>query len=108
MRLGKIIAIAASMAATPCMAWDGQVTGAITKIDASPADGNLGFRVRLAGEPAMCGSSSLPWAYISKSMPNYDASVALIISAYAMGKSVTVYSNIVSGYCEIGYITVGS
>jgi hypothetical protein len=75
-------------------------------LDAAPTDGNIGFRLRLQGEPALCGSGSASWAYISKSMVNYDATSSLLMTVYAMAKNVTIYANLVGGYCEIGYISV--
>jgi hypothetical protein len=104
---GFLILTVGSGLANPALAWDGIVVGKIYQLDSAPTDTSIQFRVRLQGEPALCGSSSASWAYIGASMPNYQATVALLITAHSIGRSVQLYSNVVSGYCQIGYVTMG-
>jgi hypothetical protein len=99
-------ALAALLSSGGAYAWDGQITGTIAVLDAAADGENYGFRVRLDGNPVMCGTAD-SWAAINKSANNYDAIVGLMTSALLGGKSVTVYSNAdAAGHCIIGYIIV--
>jgi hypothetical protein len=88
----------------PAFAWDGVVSGTIVAVDVTGGN-NYGFRVFVSGVTNMCGTGS-NWAYLNESDSNYKTYVAAILAAKAQGNSVTVFSTVVSGYCQIGYISV--
>jgi hypothetical protein len=90
--------------ARPAMAWDGVVSGAVAAVEITGAN-NFGFRVFVSGVTNMCGTGS-NWAYLNETDSNYKVYVAAILAAKAQGSSVTVFSTVVSGYCQIGYISV--
>ena len=82
-------------------AWDGVKTGRITGIDTT--DGaNFGFRVYSDGTP-MCGTSE-GWAYMNSAWDNYQATAALLTSAYTSGKQVTIFTVRQGVNCEIHYV----
>lgn len=90
-------------------AWDGVVTGLIMKTEgvAAPggAPGNYDFRVRL-DQNVICNSTiDSSWAYINSSDPNYKGIMAMLLTAYSLGKPVTLLTNKgPTGYCQIGHI----
>ena len=91
--------------ASPALAWDGAITGKILRLDVTDP-GNFSFRVILVGEPSMCsGGDNFAWLYTVDG--NYDGYVSTLTSAFLAGKTVTVFSNLQSGHCHIGYISVG-
>lgn len=99
----RIFSILCLIYSTPSFAWDGVKGGKITGLDVTNAQ-NFGFRVYMDGTP-MCGTAE-GWAYINKDWDNYQAMVSLITSAYLSGKNVTIYTNKVGQYCEIGYLAM--
>jgi hypothetical protein len=102
------------LASTSARAWDGVVGGKIVQIHTVATVGNADTRVYLVGYPAMCNAPGVPdagWAFINSNNPNYKGILANILTAYALGKTVTFYSNKSSatppvGYCEIGYMVM--
>jgi len=85
-------------------AWDGAVYGAISSIEVNGA--GQAFRITIAGTSSMCGNSN-NWAYLAIGDANYNAYVAIVMSAKALGSSIAVYTTRdASGYCNIGDITV--
>lgn len=69
----------------------------------SGAPGGLDFRVTLTGNPVFC--SGYTFAYSNITDANYNAIVAGILAARALGATVTVYWNTSStGYCQISSI----
>lgn len=99
------VAILVLFSSTQAQAWDGVVNGTITRIDVSSGGDDYGFRVYLSPGQAMCTGSTADWAFINKSTSNYEASVAMLNSAFLAGKPVTLYTTLSQGYCEIGYIS---
>ena len=93
-------------------AWDGIVSGTITKIDgvggSEGAPGNYDIRIYLSGQSTFCSGSPQNWAYLNASDPNYKGLLALLISAQMSGKTVTLYTTYTSGYCLIGYMSVNT
>ena len=87
------------------LAWDGIVSGTISRIDVVPA-GNLELRVYMDQAQPWCAGSGVTWAYLNASASNYEASVAVLNSAFLAGKTVTLYLTTVGSYCEIGYIAM--
>ena len=93
-------------------AWDGVVSGAIHQLDAvassGGAPGAYDFRVYLVGNPNMCsgGGTNPGWAYINSNDANFKGVVSILELAFATGKSATIYSNLVSGQCQIGYVAI--
>lgn len=91
------------------MAWDGAVSGKISRIDTITEANNYELRVYL-GWQTMCNVSNPDlsgWAYLNSSDPNYKATVANLMMAYATGKNVYIYSMNDSGLgCHIHYVVV--
>jgi hypothetical protein len=116
MRFFQTLAIATGLVCwgvglTPAYAWDGVGSGKIIRIDSVPDGNNGDLRVMLTGTPALCTSAINPtWAFINISQANFKGTSATLMMAYALNKTVTLYSNISSaplaGYCQIGYVMV--
>jgi hypothetical protein len=68
----------------------------------SGAPGNFDFRITFAGSPVVCNGQT--WAYINISDPNYQATVANILSARAMNLPVYISWVQNGSYCQIGFI----
>ena len=86
------------------LAWDGSVYGAVTSVEVNGAA--QAFRITIAGTSSMCGNSN-NWAYLAVGDTNYNAYVATVMTAKAMGSSIAVYTTLdASGYCHIGDITL--
>jgi hypothetical protein len=99
------LVLAFALTATTAPAWDGAATGRIYQIDVTGGD-NCGFRVILEGAPALC-SNGLNWAYLNDSDSNYKTYVTALMTANALGQTVTLYNTIApNGYCHIGYIAI--
>jgi hypothetical protein len=104
--VGCLIAVA------PTQAWDGEVRGKIYSIESVPGGNNADLRVILQGSPAMCASTTSPtyFAFINISDANFKGTSATLMMAYALNKTVFVFSNISNtapvGYCRIGFVTV--
>jgi hypothetical protein len=70
----------------------------------SAAGASQDFRVYLAGNPVICNGQT--WAYVNIADPNYNAIVANILAARAMGASITLYwAQQTNGYCEISFFS---
>ena len=93
---------------TKSFAWDGRVEGKVGIVEVSNTQ-DLSFRVFLDGLPSLCGNE-LSWAFLSKTNPNYDTLVSVLLTAKAANLSVTLYTNISSingsEFCELGYVSV--
>lgn len=88
----------------PAVAWDGAVSGTISTIEIT--DGNIqGLRIMLSGVNTIC-SGGANWGYLNESDSNYKTYAAALMMAKAQGSVVAVYSNLVSGYCHIGYVSI--
>lgn len=106
-----LAACLAAMALSTASAWDGAVNGTIIQLDGlgstGGAPGNFDFRIYISGGPLMCtGAAQSGWAYVNSTDANYKALVSMLLTAYVMGKNVTVYSNLVNSECQIGYIKI--
>ena len=104
----RIMALSALMLVgmKPALAWDGASQGTIYQVDVTGA-ANYSFRVYLTGVTNMCGNGT-NWAYLNESDGNYKTYVAAIMMAKAQGSTVSLYTNLVNGYCQIGYVAVSS
>lgn len=98
------MAVMLMCASSQAYAWDGMKSGKLTRVDVVTNGDNFGFRVYQDGSP-MCGTSE-SWGFVNKGDSNYDAMVALLMSAYMNGKSVTVLSTKEGSYCHIGYVVL--
>ena len=89
-------------------AWDGVATGVISGIDTVNETNNYELRVFL-GSTVMCNNttpSMNTWGYLNSSDPNYKATVANLMLAFATGKTVTIFT-MNEGYgCHIHYVSV--
>lgn len=93
--------------ATPASAqtWDGVVIGKVSGIDAANGN-NLDFRVFLDGAPA-CGANTPGFAYMNHDYDNYQATAALIITAWTTNRTVRLFTTRdVNGRCKIGYVSI--
>lgn len=84
--------------------WDGAVSGKISAIDVT-ASNNYGFRVYIAGNPVMC-TGGAHYAYIIPGASNYETFVSALLTAYALNKTVVIYSMNTGNTCNFQYITV--
>ena len=100
----QILVLLTALVALPALAWDGIASGTITTIDITDANG-FGFRVRVNGTSNMCGLGT-DWAYLNEADSNYKVYVAALLSAKTAGMPVTVFTNVASSYCKIGYIQI--
>lgn len=97
----------AMMLSTSALAWDGTVSGQISQIDVTAAEGQA-LRVYIAGVSSICGNS-ISWAYLNESDSNYKVYVAAALAAKAAGDPVTLYTTRdAAGYCKLGYFVVRS
>jgi hypothetical protein len=93
--------------ATPAGAqtWDGVVIGKVSGIDAANGN-NLDFRVFLDGAP-VCGANTPGFAYMNHDYDNYQATAALIITAWTTNRTVRLFTTRdVNGRCKIGYVSI--
>lgn len=81
-----------------------EAQGLITRIDSTEAQ-NYGIRIYLGNKP-LCSAPVKTWAYMNKSWDNYEATLSLLLTAYALKKTVTVISNSDGYYCRLSYIIV--
>ena len=104
-RAGKLALLGAGLAVFgSAFAGDGAVPGTIQRIDVTGGT-NLGFRVYLTGSPLMCLNGQT-WVYINSTDSNYNAYVSTLQMAKTQRSQVTLYTNTVNGFCQLGYIAV--
>jgi hypothetical protein len=61
------------------------------------------FRVTLVGAPVICNGQT--WAYVNQNDVSYDAIMANILQARAMGVGITLtWTQSSTGYCYIDYV----
>jgi hypothetical protein len=110
-----VLSMVLALSAFSAQAWDGIVTGKISRIDGaggSAGSNNFDFRVSVAGAPVACSVANSPsWSYLNPEDANYKGLMALIMFAYATGKTITIHSNkgptpSTAGYCQIGYVAI--
>jgi hypothetical protein len=102
----KFVSMAAFLLGLPTVAlsWDGAVSGTVSSIEVNGAAQS--FRITISGISSMCGNSN-NWAYISTGDTNYNAYVAALMSAKALGSTVSIYTTLdASAYCHVGDIVV--
>lgn len=75
--------VTAGQAGAQVLSGSGKITGVFM---ASP--GNMPFRISLDNAPAQCAHGIL---FVPFDQPNYQAYVSGLLTAYAQGKTVTVY-----------------
>lgn len=106
--LGMLLGLSAVFffaAPAKAQTWDGVVYGKVSGIDTAHGN-NLDFRVYLDGTPT-CGANTPHFAYINHDFDNYQATAALIMTAWATNRIVTLYTTKdANGYCKIGYVAV--
>lgn len=99
--------IAAFTFAAPANAqtWDGVVTGKVSRIDAANGN-NLDFRVFLDGASA-CGANTPSFAYMNHDYDNYQATTALLMTAWTTNRTVKLFTiKDAGGWCKIGYVSI--
>lgn len=80
----------------------GVVTFKILQLETTDGT-NFAFRVQ--GPSAMCGAGTPFWVYMNTDWDNYQATAALLTSAWMSGRQITVFSNKdAGGYCRLGYV----
>jgi hypothetical protein len=103
--LGALMLVASSSMAT-----DGVATGTISAMHSVAANGNYDFRVYLNGVTTICTATGIldaGWGYVNQADPDYKSMQATLMLAFAMGKTVTLYTNKGgAGYCQIQYVVV--
>lgn len=100
--LSAVFFFAAPAKAQP---WDGVVNGKVSSIHTANGN-NLDFRVYLDGAP-VCGANTPGFAYINHDYDNYQATAALIMTAWTTNRIVTLLTTKdVNGWCKIGYVAV--
>ena len=103
-----IFIIMMALVSLSAQAWDGTVSGIVSKIDVTSGN-NYGFRVYLEDSPKLCSNANA-WAYINESDSNYQTYVAALLAAKMSQSKVTLYTNWVNGdpddYCKIGYVVI--
>jgi len=92
-------------------AWNGSVIGTISEIDGLAAaggatNGNLDVRVYINGVSTMCTGSSANFGYVNISDVGYKTILAQLLMAQATNKTVHIYTNLVNGYCQIGFLSI--
>jgi hypothetical protein len=98
-----IILLGVAMPAT-AQSSDGVRSGKITAIHLTDGD-NYAFRIYLDGT-SFCGTAA-NWAYMNTDWSNYQATAAILTSAWLAGKNVTIYTAKVGDFCKIAYVTTG-
>jgi hypothetical protein len=105
---GTLVGLSAAFTfATPADAqtWDGVIVGKVSGIDAANGN-NLDFRVFLDGAPA-CGANTPGFAYMNHSYDNYQATAALLMTAWTTNRTVTLFTTKdAGGWCKIGYVSI--
>ncbi|WP_196161764.1 hypothetical protein [Reinekea sp. G2M2-21] len=79
-------------------------SGVISKVEVF-GEGNYAFRIRFQGNPSLC-SLNEDWAYIESTDSNYDTKVSSLLSAFAMGATVSIFTEASSrNHCHLTDIT---
>jgi hypothetical protein len=82
----------------------GQV-GTVTIVGSGAnAPGNYDFRVTLATGAVICNGQN--WVYVNTTDANYSAIVASVLSAKALGSTVTFFYNPVGNYCQLTFMAI--
>ena len=112
LRKSVMIILASILTASPVAAWDGIATGKISEIHTLTESNNYEFRVRIAGVTTVCNHpnpDAVGWAYMNSADTNYKAVVANLMSAHALGRTVTIFTmNDGGAGCHIHYVVVNS
>lgn len=95
------MAIALPASPSPVPNWDGTVSGTITGLHLTHGS-NYAFRIYIEGQIMCTGGSD--WAFMNVDWNNYQATSAFLITSWASGKRVVIYSTLVGGACQIGYV----
>ncbi len=89
------------LAETPASA---AVIGKITMIEVSSS--GYDFRVYVANAPLVCTGGS-NFAYTLPTESNFNAYVSVLLTAYTLGRTVTIYTSLVNSQCKITGVNVG-
>ncbi len=89
----------------------GKVQTILSAAGAGGAPGNADLRVQLDGVTTFCpGVTDGSWAFINSNDANFKGILAAITTAYAMGKTLTVYTVPgavgASTFCQIAWVQV--
>jgi hypothetical protein len=95
----------------PSSAWDGAVTGTITGIDSVANEtNNYEIRIYVSGASVYCTTTATfaqGYAYMNASDANYHGTLAVLLTAYATGKQVELFTmNDGGNGCHLHYIQV--
>ena len=104
--------VAGSSLSTPASAdWDGAIAGTISGFDSVANDpNNYELRVMLTGVSTICKTADTDvqgFAYLNSVDNNFKATLAILLTAYTTGKTVTLFTmddNHVG--CHLHYVTV--
>ena len=100
-KLAALILVLGAMVSQAAFGWDRQTIGKIKVIETYKDSANFPFRVSLVGYPGLC-ATGWNWAYLDAASGEYKAMSSLLLSAFAMNKSVQISVNRdASGYCRI-------
>ena len=105
------LVVFAAFAHKAALAWDGAVVGTIAGIDSVASEpGNYETRVFISGQTTICTAAGIidpGWGYLNSTDSNYKGTLAMLMLAYSMNKTVTVYTmKDGAGFCHIHYVVV--
>lgn len=90
-------------------AWDGVVAGKIAQLQTvSMGAANYDLRILIAGTTQHCTGDVGNFAYLNATDYNYKAVLAGLLTAFTMGKPVTLHTTLVGGYCKIAYVVMSN
>ena len=103
-----VLAVGMSMAAPASAAWDGFVSGTIAGIDSVANEpGNYEIRVYVTNVSTYCTGSGPQFAYLNSADNNFKGTLAALTTAYAMGKTVSIFMmNDNNVGCHIHFVQV--
>ncbi len=108
-KLKTLLLLAGLAFAGQTSAWDGAVIGTISQIDTVANEPN-DYEVRIyLGGITMCTATNgtQDFAYMNSTDNNFKATLANLMMAYSMGKTVNIYTmNDSSVGCHIHYVMV--
>ena len=106
-RIGLLLMMLSAVGLSAAAYADGLVSGQVAIVQTvgsgSGAPGNYDFRVFPVGNPVICNGQN--WAFVNVTDANYQAIVANILAARAMGAAVSLnWTQTSNGYCQIDSI----
>ena len=83
------------------------VGGTINNLDTAPSAGSYDMRVVLRGFPSLCSGAADPqFAYVNSNDANYSGVAALLMTAMALNKTISLTTTLTGSYCKIAYVKV--